>query len=774
MAKQTNDPKQQKLKRKQKQRRGHPILRFIGTLILVGIITGAMLLCMAAMYIKFVVLPDADLALTDYNLNLTTMMYYTNKDTEEPVIMQSLHATENRVWVEYEDIPQNLINAAVAIEDKRFYEHGGVDWIRTVNGVLLMFTGQDIQGGSTLTQQLIKNLTTEDDVTVKRKITEIFRALEFEKDNEKEVILEWYLNYIYLGEMCNGVYTASYAYFDKNVKDLTLAECASLIGITNNPSLYNPYRNREANKTRQINILWAMYEQGYITEAEYEEAKAQELHFVRGEDESRPQVTYSWYEDAVITQVIADLEEKQGYSNKVAVDRVYSGGLQIYTCYNPDIQAAVDAVYTNRDNLSYTSKTGQKIQSAITIVENSTGNVVALAGGIGQKTESRSHNRATQSYRPPGSAIKPVAVYAPALDRGLITTSTIVNDSPYEKSWPINSYGSYRGNMTVREAMRISANTVAVKVLAKLTPEASYEFMTGTLGFERIWAAKTVNGQNFTDIALAPLALGGLTEGTSTYEMAASYSMFAREGVYLEPSLYTKVLDSEGNVLLERNTEGVQAIKPTTAYYITDMLQNVVSSGTGTLANFRGADIAGKTGTTSSKKDLWFVGYTPQYTAAVWTGYDQQEAMNLKNNPSAILFRQVMERIHAFTPYMEFPRPAGVEMTKITVCAESGMRATKFCPSTTSSSVLSTDIPGSCTTHTTEEEEPEETENPPETETPVTPDPQPNPQPDSPPNPQPNPQPTPQPNPPPEPQPTPQPDPPPDTGDEPDRGGDTG
>lgn len=671
-------------RRRRKSPRG-TVGRVIGTLALIGLVTGAFLACFSAVYIKTVILPQADLTLSDYTLDLTTTMYYIDPDTQQKMELRTFHGDENRVWVPYDQIPENLVNAAIAIEDKRFYSHSGVDWRRTLNGILLMFTGKDIQGGSTITQQLIKNITTYNDVTVKRKIIEIFRALEFDKNYSKQTTMEWYLNYIPLGEGCNGVYTASYAYFGKHVSELSLAECASLIGITNNPSLYNPYRNREKNKERQEIILEQMYRQGKISAEERDAAITEELHFVRGEGEAREVEAYTWYEDQVINDVVADLMEQRELSREAALDLFYSGGLEIDTCLNPKIQAAVDAVYEDEANLNHVSKTGQQLQSGITVVDNSTGNVVALSGGIGEKTQSRLHSRATDTVRPPGSSIKPLAVYAPALEMGLITPGTVIDDTPYSVedgvAWPVNSYSYYRGRMTVYDALEVSSNTVAVKVCCEyITPQIAFDFMTQKLGFTSLIKAAEINGRTYTDIAPGAMALGGLTNGVSTYEMAAAYATFARGGIYTTPRTYTQVRDSEGKVLLDNTQTSTAAMKESTAWSINYMLKNVVANGTGTKAKFSGMTIAGKTGTTSSRKDLWFVGYTPYYTAAVWTGYDQQErlASNL-GNPSTTLWKQVMSEVHKGLENKDFPSPSGAEVVTVRYCADSGMLATDYC-----------------------------------------------------------------------------------------------
>ncbi len=682
-----------------------PVLRVLATIGLVILITGAMLACMAALYVRLVIMPDAKLELTDYTLNLTTTVYQTNSATGEREVAQSLHGTENRIWVEYKDIPKYLLDAAVAIEDKRFYKHGGVDWIRTMYGVVSLFTGQDIQGGSTITQQLIKNLTSENQVTVKRKVTEIFTALNLEKNYTKEDILQYYLNCIFLGEGCNGVYTAAYAYFDKPLNELTLAECASLIGITNNPSLFNPYRNPEKNKERQENILWQMLDQKKITQEEYDQAIAEELKFARGDGEAKPATVYSWYVDAVIDEVINDLCEKYNYSYQQAENMVYSGGLQIESNMNKQVQEIVERVYSDRNNLNYTSSTGLKMQSGITVVDNSNGKVVALAGGIGEKTGSRSWNRATRTLRPPGSSIKPLAVYAPAIEMGYITPISVENDSNYSvlngKLWPRNYDNTYRrANITMIEALRNSYNTVAVKVLANyVTPQVSFEFMRDRFHINLV-ESRTENGQVKSDIDLAPLALGGLTDGVSTFDMAAAYSTFAREGVYFEPSTYSRVLANDGTVLLEHSNEGQVILKPKTTYYINDMLENVINNGTGTAAKFGGMTIAGKTGTTSDSKDLWFAGYTPYYTAVVWTGYDKQIEMANGTN-AQVLWKKVMQPLHNGLENKQFAKPNSSELVAVSYCKVSGKLATGNCAGATGVySLLKEDVPKDyCTAH---------------------------------------------------------------------------
>ena len=708
---QTNSNRPAPKKRRKKRR--SPVVsvilglfKMLGTLILAGLCTGAILACYAVVYVQTIIIPQAKdvvASLEIFDASESSTMYYVDSETGNLVEMVKLYGDEDRIWVEYEDIPKDLINATIAIEDRRFYSHQGVDWKRTAAGVVYMFTGQDIQGGSTITQQLLKNVTQYDDVTVKRKILEIFTALEFEKTHSKEEILEWYLNYIYLGERCNGVYTASLNYFGKEPQDLTLAECASLISITNNPSIYNPYRYPENNLYRRDLTLSEMAKDynGFITEAERDAAIAEPLNLNRDSGTSREIETYTWYEDQVITEVLDAMTAELGISREAASVMLYRGGLSIITCYDPDVQAYVDSVYTDRSTLVISgnpavdleSKRGQDIQSSITIVDNSTGHVVAMSGGIGEKTSNRGWNRATDTVRPPGSSIKPISVYAPALDMGLIGINTVFDDVPLEAhldedepenlekidTWPDNSYGYNKGLTTVHEAVEDSVNTISLTILQNLvTPQLSYEYLTETFGLTTLVAYKESNGVVFSDIDRAPLSMGGLTEGVSTYEMAAAYGVFANNGIYRKPTTFLQVLDSDGHVLLNNDSAGYVVLKESTVYYINELLENVVSPyGTGKSAQLEGMTVAGKTGTTSSNNDKWFVGYTPYYTAAVWVGYDEMERIQSNSYLAADMWKQVMGPLHEGLEDKDFVMPEDLVEQKY--CKDSGMLATEWC-----------------------------------------------------------------------------------------------
>ena len=628
------------------------VLRVLGTILLIALVTGLLFLCIFAYYVKNCLSTDLDVQLSDFTVSLSSSILYEDSDGNWQNLT-NLSSTENRVWIDYADIPKDMEHAAVAIEDKRFYKHKGVDWYRTTGAFINMFLSMKNDfGGSTITQQLIKNLTKQDDITVQRKLLEIFQALEFEKSYDKEEIMEWYLNIVYFGEGCNGVYTAAETYFGKEPKDLTLAECASIIGITNNPSKYDPFISRENNKARQETILKQMYEQGYINKEQYDEAVAQELVFVRSESDDATQTIYSYYAEAVINDVLNDLVEQKGVSRDTARTLLYSGGYQVYSCYDPSIQQAIDDVYTDLDKMPQRpSASGQQFESAIVIMDPYTGEIKGLSGGTGKKTINFGTNRATQSKRPPGSSIKPIATYGPAMELGLITQYTQVNDAPDIKlsgtSWyPKNSGGGNYGVITIREALQRSLNTVSAQILDKLTPRASYEFLKDKLG---------VTSLAESDCDYAPLALGQLTNGITVREMTQAYSAFVNDGVFTYGRTYSYVKDSSGEVVLENPARTIVAFKANTAWNMTDMLCNAVNSGTGSEARLSGMPVGGKTGTNNC--DRWFVGFTPYYVAAVWTGYDMPEYMNFSGNPAAQIWKLVMESIHKDLPTKSFPTP---------------------------------------------------------------------------------------------------------------------
>ena len=630
------------------------VAKIVVTVLLVILTTTLLLACVFAFYVKTCLTEDIDVSLSDYQLSESSIIYCETSAGEYKELA-TLHGSENRIWVDLEDIPDYLVKALVAIEDHRFYEHKGVDWYRTVGAMFTMLTGGDDSfGGSTITQQLIKNLTGNKEVTVQRKLIEIFQALEFEKKYDKDEIIEWYLNAVYFGEGCDGIYTAAQKYFGKEPSQLTLAESASIVGIVNLPTYYSPFYSEENNKERQETVLRRMYELGYISYDEYEEAKNEQLVFTRSDNEVADQEIYSYYVEAVIKDVTEDLMEQKGISQDTARQLLYNGGYRVYSCLDPYIQECVDNVYLDVENFPKPYRANdQQLQSAMVIMDPYTGEVVAMSGGVGEKTGNLVLNRATDALRAPGSSFKPLAVYAPAIELGLITPSTLVNDAPREEvemsqnQWyPNNSDFQYRGIIDIATGVRLSLNTVAAQVLDKLGLDASTNFLKNKLGITSLVP---------DDYNYASLALGELTNGISVLEMAQAYCTFDNSGIFTEARPYSRVTDAAGNIVLDNQPKTHVAMKSSTATNITSLLFSAANYGTGSESIFSGQAIAGKTGTSSYNWNRWFAGYTPYYVGVVWTGFDQPEQMYVYGNPAAQVWRRVMQQVHAGLEYKSFP-----------------------------------------------------------------------------------------------------------------------
>lgn len=589
-----------------------------------------------------------------YSQSQTSFIYAYDKNNNEKELTK-LHGDENRIWMNIEDMGEYLPKAFIAIEDKRFENHHGVDWIRTC-GVIVKPKNLG-QGGSTITQQLIKNLTDEKQVTIARKFNEILSALNLERHHDKNKILEAYMNTIYLSEGCYGVKTAAEVYFGKNVSDLNIAEAACIAGITQFPTRFDPLLHPEANKERQQDVLFAMKNEGFITQEQYDEAVAYELIFTNSENykgsqvssdsnSSKSNVVDSWYIDYVIRTVIEDLQ-KQGYTQRKARALVYGGGLNIYTAVDLEVQEALEDVYENYKNIN-----DHKAQSAMVIM-NYEGRVLGLVGGTGKKNNALGFNRAVDAKRQPGSTFKPIAVYAPAFEKSLNDSkfdyywSTLIKDAPTEtikdngKPWPTNEGKTYSGNMvTVQKGIAKSLNTLSARTLLDIGLDYSYNFLTEKFHLSSL--------DPDYDCLPAPLATGGLTNGVSVLEMTAAYATFGNGGQYYYPYCYYKVTDSQGNTILEANPEVTkeQALTESTAWLMNKLLQTVMNSGTGTTFKISGVDCIGKTGTTTGSVDRYFVGGTPEYISAVWFGYDIQKEIKQSPSPAGILWRTVLRQIY--------------------------------------------------------------------------------------------------------------------------------
>lgn len=683
-------------------------------------------------------------------------------DTDGNVTQTLIGQNANRVYVTLDNVPAHVQNAFIAIEDERFRQHNGIDIKGIIRAAANTLSTKDLsQGASTITQQLIKNTVFEGgsentDITkIKRKIQEQYLAVQLENKINKDTILEYYLNTINLGQNTLGVQAASQRYFGKNVNDLTISEAAVIAGITKNPSGNNPISYPENNKERRATVLEYMKEQGYIDEAEYNEALADNVYDRIAEyNESYisakgNEQTSSYFNDALFEQVLNDLKVELGYTETQAYNALYRAGLKIYSTQDRQIQDICDEVtndssfypsnseyqlsyqlsvisadgtetnyneqtlkaYFLKQNPSFNiyfkdkksakpyikeyrksvvkdtdTITGENInyiiqpQVSFVLMDQHNGHVLALVGGRGKKTGARTLNRASGSLRQPGSTFKILSTYLPAFDTaGMTLASTEVDEKYYYPGTKVQVHNwtgsAYKGTTTLREGIYNSMNVVTVKTLAKVTPKVAYDYLVN-LGITTLVDSRIdKSGKVFSDIQL-PMALGGLTDGVTNLELTAAYASIANGGVYTEPVLYTRILDHDGNVLIDKTPVTRQVFKDSTAYLLTSAMEDVISIGTGTAAKFTGIDMpaAGKTGTTSKDIDLWFEGYTPYYTAGIWGGWDlNKDQVNTTYHKT--IWKTIMERVHTEKNLekKEFDVPDSV--SKVSICRICGKLA---------------------------------------------------------------------------------------------------
>ena len=635
-------------------------------------------------WLSRIVISSEDIALDSVKLDQTSFIYVTDPETGKQIEYDRIYDEENRIWVDYDKIPKDMINAFVSIEDERFYKHHGFDVKRLMGAASAFVSESDsAYGASTITQQLVKNISGDNERTLERKVQEIYRAVRVEQKYSKEEILEFYLNTIFLGHQCNGIQAAANRYFDKDVWELTLAETASIAGITQFPTKYDPILNPENNKQKQELVLKKMLELGYIDKESYDKAVKEKLRFCKEDKTREVKRAQTEYSDAVINEVLDDLQTELGYPKQIALKMLYAGGLKINACVDLEIQDIIDEIYSNPAN--FPGGTGDNMmQSAMVVIDPETGYIVGMSGGRPKADESHDRmqlNRATQSLRQPGSSIKPIAVYGPALEYGIIEpTSTVVDEPLTIGKWtPKNANNKFSGSISIMNAVTWSRNIPAIKVLQSLGVENSFDFLTNRLGVTSLVDERKVGDTVLSDKGLASLALGGLTDGISPLQMAGAYSAFANGGIYHKPTTYIDVRDSEGNIVLRGMDEGERVMMPDTAWKMTTMLRSVVQSGTGTGAYLSSMPAAGKTGTTDSDKDRWFVGYTPYYVGAVWCGYDIPKPMyGIGSNPSVTIWKKVMSRIHEGKERKEFEKPEE-DGDWVKICKVSGKRATDLC-----------------------------------------------------------------------------------------------
>lgn len=658
--------------------------KWVATGLLACILAGVIMMGGFITYVMFFVDDTIDKDLNNLELAYTTLVYAKN-DEGEWIEAASLHGTENRVWTDYSEFSPYLADAIVSIEDKRFPTHSGVDWKRTVsafvNTFINLYGGR--QGGSTITQQLVKNLTGDDEVSAARKVQEIMRALRLEEEYTKSTILECYINTVHFGNGCDGIETAARFYFGKDAKDLTLLECASLAATIQTPNAKNPIDGPEENKERREACLAIMLDEGYITKEEHDAALAEELVTVdhsageEKEEETSAIPINSYFVDTLIEDLIADLMVAKEVTYEEAEAMIYSGGFRVYSSLNPRVQTALEETFENPENFPK-NKEGLRAQSAQTVMDY-TGHIVAIAGGVGEKTENRALNRAYQSTRQPGSSIKPLAVYTPGVEYNMLTYSSHIHDfhvqlangSFYPKAAGSGKY------VTTQKAVQSSLNSPAVRVCNQLTPQKSFEFLKKRFFISTIVESeKNEEGKIVSDINLSAMALGGMAHGVTVTEMTAAYATFGNLGKYYQPSTYYAVYDSFGDLVLSHQEEGSQVITPATANVMNRVMQTVVSGGTGGAAS-TGWPTFGKTGTTDNKHDCWFAGGNPYFVSVVWCGYDSDHDLPGGANPTPTIWKKTMAKVMKDMERRDFNQSGDVMVYDY--CIESGGVATSDC-----------------------------------------------------------------------------------------------
>lgn len=685
--------------------------KLLVTVIMVCIFAGIILTVSAVSYVIGIANEPLGIDLEAKSLNLTSFIYCENPETGKFEEYQTLYDTENRVWVDFDEIPKAMKDAIIAIEDKRFEEHNGVDWIRTGGAVLSLFTGQDSYGGSTITQQLIKNVTLDNDVSLTRKIREIFRALKLEDEYNKDQILEAYLNVVNFGNNCQGVQAAAKLYFNKDIADCSIAECAAIAGITQNPSLWNPLVYPENNKERREDVLYEMYNQGKITEAEYNDAleESENMEFVgfqysdEDEDDETDTQQWNWYIDVMFRDLRRDLAEKYNITEDAAEEKIYTEGLKIYCAMDIEMQEFMEE--TALSVSSFTSD--EDLQTAFTLIE-SDGRIVGTAGSSDEREGKLLFDRANTPLQP-GSSIKPVLPYPSAIEQEKLNYSSLVEDQPYDKwayyngqwhSGPNNVYGYYNDYMTVADAIEWSSNAVAVRVLDLAGVSYCYDKATNGFGFENLDPEQD-------SVNLGGLSLGGLSGGVTVREMASAYNYLITGGKYYEPYTYYYVTDQNDNIILDnRSNDGVQVYSEETAGIMNRLLHYNVTTAQHTQAwraRVSGWDIIGKTGTTDEDKDSWFCGCSPYASLAVWTGYDEPQTITGNGSINSLtIFQKVMAEYLSDKKNINYELPDTLISARY--CKDTGLLASSSCSNTDIGYYAKDNLPSYCseTAHNTE------------------------------------------------------------------------
>ena len=662
------------------------IKRIIITVIMIIIITLAIILGISA-----------------YNWKQITTDMFTNENSvvvdSDGNVIAELGSERKKIKIENDDMPENLKDAYVSIEDERYYKHHGVDIKRTGSAIInyVIHIGNSSFGGSTITQQLVKNLTGDNSGSISRKVKEWWKAYLLECYFSKEEILDMYLNVIYVGPNIYGVGAGSQYYFSKDIQDLTLAECAFLAGINNSPNSYNPFDdetdNTEKITNRTITVLDKMLELEYITEEEYNTAVSEVnngLNFRQGTVEASDGI-YSYHTDALINEIIQDIADKKNITEDFATNYLYLGGLTINSTQNSSIQDETETEFNKRQYSIASREGGNPAQAAMVIMNHKTGQVVACVGGLGEKDTARGLNRATQSTRQTGSSIKPLAVLAPGIDKKKFTAATIYADvkTTFKGNYAPENYNDYLGQITVRRAVESSQNIPFVEMMEEIGVKTSISYLTN-MGITTL----TEKDESLS------LALGGLDKGITPLEMAAAYATIANDGVYIEPTFYTEITNPSGKTILKPTPESHRVFSKQVAYILKEILTQPVkgANGTATYCSISGIDVAAKTGTTDENYDRWLCGFTPYYTATTWFGYDQNETIHFnRQNPAGIIWANVMRNIHSGLANETFEKPSWIQTQNI--CADSGCIANSGCTNTYEEYFLWGTKPGNCTKH---------------------------------------------------------------------------
>lgn len=674
--------------------------KVIKTVLAILVCAGIFVSISLGIYVFKLATEPTGIDLNARSMNLSSFIYIEDPETKEFVEYQKLYGTENRIWVDLQDMPKHMGEAVIAIEDKRFYDHNGVDWVRTGGAVLSLLSGSDSYGGSTLTQQLIKNLTYDNEVSLTRKLREIFRALNIERDYSKDDILEAYLNVVNFGNNAQGVQAASELYYNKDISECSICECAAIAGITQNPAKWNPLVYPENNKERRELVLSQMYDQEYITKAEYDEAmkESETLEFVDyskedEEDDDDTNDVQNWYIDQMYDDLVRDLAKYYDISEEAASDKLYTEGLQIYCAMDLETQEMIEY-----EGLHMNDDYGTDLQVGMTMV-GFDGRVIATTGSSEEKDGNLLFDRASDAVLQPGSSIKPIFTYPLALEGGIINYSGLVLDQPLEKyryvdgtwySGPNNAYGAYNGYMTMPEAISWSSNAATVQLLSEVGTQTAYNQAVNLMGFTHLDPEADAN-------SIGALSLGGMTGGVTVREMAAAIAYVGNGGLFYEPYTYYYVTDANGTVILDnRNNTPNEAYSPEVAYEMNRALRYNVLTSTHSHsmnANVPNWEIVGKTGTTDDDKDSWFVGASPYCTLAVWTGYDVPSRVPV-TSLATTMWRTVMGNYLEDKEYKEYDMPDSI--ISATYCKGSGMLAASYCGATGTGYYTKDTMPGYC------------------------------------------------------------------------------